>query len=295
LSRISLKSGMSRGGSAALLPGVVAALGFGVANILGKWALLAGADVLTLVAVRSVLGIGFLWLWLRLGTPAMPHSARQRVIALGLGVLFAANVYGVFGALNLIPVPIAVLAYFIYPLLTGIGAALTGLERMTWRGVAAALAAFAGLALMIGAQPGVLAIAGLGFAFGAAVCRTAMLLITRATLTGADPRLTTWYSLLSSAGVLVAISVVTQDWQPPHELSGWAAFLGTAVATTIGILGLFTSTGRIGPFRTALMMNLEPVTTTLLSLVLLNERITGLQLAGGAVMVASLCAFQLRR
>ncbi|MEJ0068388.1 MAG: DMT family transporter, partial [Pseudomonadota bacterium] len=286
---------MPRGGSAALLPGVVAAFGFGVSNILGKLALLAGADVLTLVAVRSVLGIGLLWCWLRLGAPVVPHSPQRRWIAFGLGLLFAGNVYGVFAALQLIPVPVAILAYFIYPLLTGISAALTGLERLTWRGVAAALAAFAGLALMIGAQPGELALAGLGFAFGAAVCRTVMLLITRATLAGADARMTTWYSLLSSAAVLVALCLLTQNWQPPHSSIGWAAFLGTAIMTTIGILALFTSAARIGPFRTALMMNLEPVITTLLSFVLLNDSITGLQLVGAGVMIAALCVFQLRR
>ena len=43
------------------------------------------------------------------------------MIALGLGVLFAAVVYGLFKAIELITVPVAVLTYFVYPLLTGIG------------------------------------------------------------------------------------------------------------------------------------------------------------------------------
>src|SRR5258708_4756842 len=120
---------MISGGLTAVLPGVAAALAFGVSNVLGKVAFQDGADVLALVAFRSVVGIGLLWGWLRLGAPAPPHSRRARWIALGLGVLFAANVYGVFGAIRAIPVPVAVLAYFIYPLPTGIGAALTGLER----------------------------------------------------------------------------------------------------------------------------------------------------------------------
>jgi drug/metabolite transporter (DMT)-like permease len=42
-------------------------------------------------------------------------------------------------------------------------------------------------------------------------------------------------------------------------------------------------------------MNLEPLMTAVLSAVVLGDRMTPLQLAGGAVMIAALCAFQLRR
>ena len=56
----------------------------------------------------------------------------------------------------MVDVPIAILTYFVYPLLTGLASALTGLDRLTGRGVAAALAAFLGLGLMIGAHPAAL-------------------------------------------------------------------------------------------------------------------------------------------
>ena len=64
----------------------------------------------------------------------MPATPRARVFALGLGVLFAAIVFGLFKAIALITVPIAVLTYFIYPLLTGIGGAIFGVERLGWQG-----------------------------------------------------------------------------------------------------------------------------------------------------------------
>jgi drug/metabolite transporter (DMT)-like permease len=62
-----------------------------------------------------------------------------------------------------------------------------------------------------------------------------------------------------------------------------------------GILGVFASTGRIGPFRTALFMNLEPLLTTIGSAVVLDEVITPVQALGGALMLGALMAFQLRR
>src|SRR5450631_3914367 len=204
-----------------LVPGIVAALGFGASNVFGKIALSAGADVLTLVTFRGCIGIAFVWTWFRFSPATAKHSPRARGVALGLGLLFAGNVYCVFKAIEAIPVPIAVLAYFVYPILTGIGGAITGLDKLSWRGALAALAAFAGLALMIGAHPGDLAFAGLAFAFGGALCRTAMLLVTRAEMGGADSRLTSGYSLLSSTAILAVICLATQTWNLPQTLPGW--------------------------------------------------------------------------
>ena len=42
-------------------------------------------------------------------------------------------------------------------------------------------------------------------------------------------------------------------------------------------------------------MNTEPLLTAVLSAILLGDRLTPLQVAGGGVMIAALCAFQLRR
>ena len=55
------------------------------------------------------------------------------------------------------------------------------------------------------------------------------------------------------------------------------------------------STIRIGPFRSALIMNLEPLLAALLSIPLLGEVMTPVQAAGGAIMLGALVAFQLRR
>jgi len=70
--------------------------------------------------------------------------------------------------------------------------------------------------------------------------------------------------------------------------------VGLSVFVMTGILGAFASTVRIGPFRTALFMNLEPLLTAVGSAAFLGELITPLQALGGAVMILALIAFQLR-
>jgi len=93
----------------------------------------------------------------------------------------------------------------------------------------------------------------------------------------------------------VLVSLATLNWQPPETVGGWLAVIAVSVAVTTGILGVFASTMRIGPFRTALFMNLEPPLATIGSALLLGEVITPLQALGGAVMIAALVAFQLRK
>jgi drug/metabolite transporter (DMT)-like permease len=278
-----------------LLPGIIAAAAFACADILGKVIFKDGGDVLTLLSCRSVVGLVCLAAWLRVGERPVPFSPRERWIALGLGLLFAITVYCLFEAIDLMDVPTAILAYFVYPLITGLIAALTGLERLGWRGAAAAVVVFIGLALMVGAHPGELALVGVVLSFGAAVSRAAMLLISRALLAKADARLTTWYSMLSSGVLFVAISLATRTWHPPLTGVGWTALAAISVVTVVAIGAVFVSASRVGPFRTALVMNLEPLLAAIGSAVALGDVIAPLQAVGGAVMIAALVAFQLRR
>jgi len=282
-------------GLAPLGPVLLGASSFACADVLGKVVLNAGADVLTMSVARGGLGLALLFAWMRWQPPAAPFAPRQRWIALGLGVVFAGNIFLLFKAIETITVPVAILTYFVYPLLTGLAAAATGIEKLSWRGGAAAVAAFLGLALMIGAHPVALAVVGVLAALGAACCRVIMLLVTRAALAGADPLHITWYSLIASTVVLAGAMLATGHWQPPATLGGWAAMVVLSVAVTTGILGVFASTMRIGPFRTALFMNLEPLLTAVGSALFLGEVLTPLQVLGGGIMLAALVMYQLRR
>jgi probable blue pigment (indigoidine) exporter len=278
-----------------IAPALLGAFSFATADVLSKITLNAGADALTVSALRGLLGLALLFAWLRLRRSSLVLAPRPKWISLGLGFLFAANVFLLFHAFATVGVPIAILSYFVYPLLTGLMAAATGLEALSWRGAAAAVAAFLGLALMIGAHPTALALSGVVAALTAACSRTAMLLVTRAALQEVDARLITWYSLVSSTAVLSLAALAAWNWQPPATISGWIAMIVLSAAVTGGMLGVFASTIRIGPFRTALFMNLEPLLATIGSALFLDELITPLQALGGATMIAALVAFQLRR
>jgi probable blue pigment (indigoidine) exporter len=295
-SPLPLREGVrGRGDLTALLPGITSALSFSAADILGKVVFNDGMDVLSFVTTRGIFTALFFWFWLRHAPPARRHTRRERIVAVALGVMFTANVFGLLLAIQLLPLSIAILTYFIYPLLTGLAGAATGIDRVGWRGLFAALAAFVGLAMMLGARLGDVEVLGIVGASSAAALRVVSLLITRASLRDTDSRLNTWYSLLPSALIFILASVATHTWNPPQSALGWVAFAGMSITSTLSVLTMFVSIARIGPFRTALLMNLEPLVSTLGSMLLLGEVLTPVQAAGGTLMLVALCAFQLRR
>jgi drug/metabolite transporter (DMT)-like permease len=275
-------------------PALMTAVMFTTVDICGKVALTSGTDVTSMLSFRSVIGVGLVFAWLQLSKPAA-LSPRATWISLGLGVMLTANMYLLLKAIELVPVSIAILTYFIYPLLTGILGAMTGIDRLTVTGAAIALTAFFGLAMIIGADTADLAVAGLAAAVGGALCRAAMLLITRATLKGADARVVTWYTMCSSTLGFFALSLLAWSWHWPQSAVGWMAFIGIALAVPVGVFALYVSTERIGPFRTALFMNLEPLMTSALGALLLGERLTVVQILGGVTMIGALCIFQMWR
>jgi probable blue pigment (indigoidine) exporter len=84
-------------------------------------------------------------------------------------------------------------------------------------------------------------------------------------------------------------------WQSPQTAYGWFAVAIVSVCTAVATLALYISTVRVGPFRSALIMNLEPLMATILSAILLGEVLTPLQGLGAAIMLAAIVAFQIWR
>jgi probable blue pigment (indigoidine) exporter len=275
-------------------PGVAAGTALGISDVLAKIVLAGGVDVVSMLSFRSLVGLAFVASWFRFGRRAAATS-EVRVISMIIGIIFAGLIFCLFKAIETIDVPTAILSYFTYPLLTGLTAALAGIEPLRFKGMLCALIAFCGLALLIDAHPAGFAIAGVIYAIGAAACRTAVLLVTRAYLVGADARLTTWYSMLSSTVIFVAASFAQHAWNLPHSALLWTYLLALSLATTAAILFIFLSTVRIGAFRTAVIMHLEPLTATILSGVMLGEIITPMQALGVIIMLAGLIAFQVWR
>lgn len=277
-----------------LAPGIAAGTSLGISDVLAKIVLAGGVDVVSMLSFRSLVGLAFVASWFRFGR--RPTANLQvRLVSTIVGFIFAGLIFCLFKAIETIDVPTAILSYFTYPLLTGLTAAVAGLEPLRWKGMLCAIVAFCGLALLIEAHPAGSVVAGVAYAIGAAGCRTAVLLVTRAYLVGADARLTTWYSMLASTVIFLMASFAQQAWNLPHSGLAWTYLMVLSFATTAAILFVFLSTVRIGAFRTAVIMHLEPLTATILSGAVLGQVITPIQALGVIIMLTGLIAFQVWR
>jgi probable blue pigment (indigoidine) exporter len=277
-----------------LAPGIAAGTSLGISDVLAKIVLVGGVDVVSMLSFRSLVGLAFVATWFRFGRRPTAN-VQVRVISMVVGIIFAGLIFCLFKAIEAIDVPTAILSYFTYPLLTGLTAASAGLEPSRWKGMLCAIVAFCGLALLIEAHPAGFAAVGVAYAIGAAACRTAVLLVTRAYLVGADARLTTWYSMLSSTVIFLAATFGQRAWNLPHSGLAWTYLVALSLATTAAILFIFLSTVRIGAFRTAVIMHLEPLTATIVSALVLGQVITPVQALGAVIMLAGLVAFQVWR
>ena len=89
-------------------PVLLGATSFACADVLMRFPLRAGADVLTVSTLRGVLGLVMMWLWLSLvqRPPALAPAARW--IALAVGCLFTGNVFLLYKAIEQVTVPVVI-------------------------------------------------------------------------------------------------------------------------------------------------------------------------------------------
>src|SRR6516225_5572156 len=117
-----------------LAPGIAAGTSLGISDVLAKFRLTGGVDVVSMLSFRSLVGLAFVASWFRFGRRPTAN-VQVRVVSTAVGIIFAGLIFCLFKAIETIDVPTAILSYFTYPLLTGLTAAIAGLEPLRWKGM----------------------------------------------------------------------------------------------------------------------------------------------------------------
>ena len=241
--------------------------------------------VLTLAAVMAItLAIARM-------SPALPPRVALRCVLIGL--LFCGEIYGLLSSVKYIPVGLAMLIMYTYPLMIAVAGWLTGAEPFTLDRLFAILAAFAGLALTLHTPHADIDWRGVAWAVFTAVVFSAVLIVSGRTMRGVDRRILMLY-LTSTAVVIVGVvslALVPLEW--PRTDHGWTLL---AVSTGLYVLAttlLFTAVKMIGPLRTAIIDNSAPIWAIVLGALLLGERLSAVQLFGGALVIGAVLLVQL--
>ena len=271
------------------------ALVYGMAVVLARYAFEDGSNAATVVTVRCAFAALAIGIALGIGGEQRHTTGRERVLLLGLGVFFALGVFSFYKAIEILRVPLAILAFYVNPLIIGVFGALVGFERMSGRTLLFALVSLVGLALATGASPEAVDATGIGFAMLAAALTAGILVVSTHRLSHVNAKSRTFWMMLSTSATLAAGTLSGDAFMWPKSALGLAAVAGVCVLYAIGLVALFTSATRIGPLRTGLAMNLEPIVAIGGSWLLLGQGLAPAQLAGGALVIAGIVGAQMTR
>lgn len=268
---------------------VLGAAMFSVATVMARLALEDGMDVSTANAARFLFAVLVLVVFFVAQRRFPSLLGRQRLAAAALGVAFFLTGFCFLGAIEYIPVSIAVLVLYTYPLLVGL-IAWAGEREALWPVRLASLGlAFCGLALALDVR----AAAppdwrGLALACLAAASMSAMVVGSGRVMRNADRGTVNLHILVTAATLFVIVLALTDGPHWPRTGGGWMAVAGLVVSFAVAQLALIAAIGWAGPVLAATIMNLEPLITIALAVFLVGERLTLLQALGAALVIIAI-------
>jgi drug/metabolite transporter (DMT)-like permease len=283
---------------------LAAAAALGTLGPVAAMAYAEGVEPATFSTLRAAIGAAILG--------ALVLTGRQPSVSLGrltgreqalLGLAVGANglmTLVLFYAFGAMAVGLVMVIFYSYPVLVALFAAALGRERLTPRRIAALALAGAGLALVLGGQLGPEAHAtavGVTLAGVAAVCHAVYLTVVRGGFDRVPAVQAT--SLVLAGGLVISgtAALVLGGAGVGGEWLGspvaWAAILcaGTlgAALPKVWVIG---GVRRIGSTRAAVAMLVEPVVAVVVAAVALGQRLTAIELAGGAAILVAVVLVQ---
>lgn len=269
------------------LVALVGALCFAPITTLARLSYNAGADGATLVLFRYLVATLLLWalVQLRGRLPLLPRKAWGNT--LGAGICWIGGTYGYLAAVEYIPVSLAAVAIYVFPLLVAALAPFTEKARLTWLHGLAFLGAFGGLALALGPEFANLDWRGLALAGTGAVGTAGMLIFTARQAPEVDSMTNTlWVNVVGLVGVGILVAAGSGIHLPGDD-AGWEAFAGALGIYTLAIIAVLGGAKLAGAARTAMIMNLEPVLTLGLAALVLHEALGPKQIGGAALVIGA--------
>ena len=281
------------------------ALLMGANHVAARVAFDHGVDVVTAVAVRSVVTALVVGTLIVVQHVPVALTARQRRFVPAIGVIIGLQSMCLYSAVARLPVALALLAFNTYPLWTALWARLFYAHRPERRVVVAMPVMLVGLALaldVLGAASGLGAAlqwqkigAGVAFALAAAATFGVALVLTQHEAGSLDGRLRT----TSTMAIVAVLALAGVAWQGgfrwPDATAGWWGLALLTLLYGTGITILFTVLPRLGVVGNAAIMNVEPVFALVLAWAILGQAIAPSQVAGALLVVATVVWLGLRR
>jgi drug/metabolite transporter (DMT)-like permease len=279
---------------------LVSAAAFGTLGIFGRLASDAGATIAGTLLVRFGLAAVVFWVVLRFtGGLARVRRLPRRVVLTGLGLGAAgyslqSGLY--FAAIERLDVSLVALLLYTYPAFVTVAALLLGRTAFSVRIATALAVASAGLVLvLLAAGTAAFDLPGALLALAASVTYTTYILISDRIVGAVDPFALAALVLTGATASFAVAGLATGSLDLALGADAWLWLVLIAlVSTVIAVAAFFAGLRRVGPSEAAILSTFEPPVTVALAFLALGERLTGAQLAGGAMVLSAVVLLQLR-
>ena len=275
---------------------VAAMLIFGSNGVFASMLEMSGAQ---LVLLRTLIGGAVLLIIILISRSRTPKEVllREKWRLLFAGVCLGANWALLFEAYNLMNVSLATLTYYTAPVLVLVLAPLVLKERQNGLAYLGMAVVIVGMLLVVGTDfgEGGVSATGLIVGLGSAVFY-AMLMLVNKQITGVSGLKLTFIEIVIAAVILLPYVLATSGGVPlPTDARGIFALLFLCTVNTGFACWLyFSSMNRLPAKAVALMGYFDPVSALIFSAVFLDERLSGVQLAGAVLVLAGALVGQFR-
>lgn len=259
----------------------------------GKLAYESGASVLLVVAVRFL--ITMLWLTVFLARARRGISTSARVFRLSLigGIGAAAMSIGIISAIARIDLSLVILIVYVHPMFVAWIGHLRGTYELSRFRVFCCLLILLGLALALSVSFARLDALGVAFAFLGAIGATVMLIANGDAVHEGGSLIVNFYTAATALILVSIVGFIVGPMVPPGTETGWIGLLGMGTAFCLGLVLFLAAIPTIGVTRATLLSVLEPVMGILLAMLLFGDRLAAVQWAGVAVVIGGLLLLEI--
>lgn len=239
-------------------------------------------------AVLASVLIGFYLVFIKKGWLNLKNAGRELPLLLASGIAMGINWILLFQAYRYTTISAATLSYYFAPVIVTVASPLLFHERLTAKQVICFVMSTLGLVLIIGTGGGeeTAGITGILFGLGAAVFYAAVILLNKFIKNVAGIQRTILQMLAAVVTLLPYVALSSGFNLNLLDGTGWACLLTVGLFHTgITYCLYFSALKDLTGQEAAILSYIDPLVAVIISVLLLGEPMTLMQLIGGALIL----------
>lgn len=239
-------------------------------------------------AVLASVLIGFYLVFIKKGWLNLKNAGRELPLLLASGIAMGINWILLFQAYRYTTISAATLSYYFAPVIVTVASPLLFHERLTAKQVICFVMSTLGLVLIIGTGGGeeTAGITGILFGLGAAVFYAAVILLNKFIKNVAGIQRTILQMLAAVVTLLPYVALSSGFNLNLLDGTGWACLLTVGLFHTgITYCLYFSALKDLTGQEAAILSYIDPLVAVVISVLLLGESMTLMQLIGGALIL----------